>query len=146
MARAYKTSLGTVVVENLLGENSNEVMYLGCLLDTNGQIIQNSYHQLPRQQRGNQDEMKQLRNLCVKCVVSCYKIYLAQQSVCMKRKRVSFAEVVEIKTFLKDKKVSKKEKLRQWDDFGDTMRTLGLCSYDTPQDLLKDAMSCKMRR
>lgn len=147
MARAYNTSLGTVIVENLLDDNHQEVVYLGYLLDRHGEAIEHSHRQLQRHEKGTKAEMRELRRYCVKCVVSCYKCYLAQQPRNKKNKRVSFkSDLVQVRLFARDTKVSREEKVRQWDEFGVAMRNSGLCSPDTKEDLMYDALTCRMCR
>lgn len=147
MARAYQTSLGTVVVENWLGKDDDEVLYVGYLLDNNGEEKEHSRRQLPRHDRGSEEEMRELRRYCVKCVISCYKIYLAQKKTGNKRRKVSFNDTVQVKLYVKDHKISKADKIREWDEFGKSVRQSGLCSADTQEDLMLDAMTvCNTRR
>lgn len=148
MARAYNTSIGTVIVENMLDDAHNEVLYSGYLLDANGDAIEHSQRTISRHVKGSEDELRTLRRYCVKCVVSCYKLFLEQQeaSACKKRRRVTFNDVIDIKHYVKDTKVSRADKLREWIEFGEDLKKRGLCSPDTPEDLLNDALMCKMRR
>ena len=150
MTRAYNTHFGTVIVENMLGDDDREVLYLGYLLDKHGQAIEHSQRQLQRYDKGTKHEMSMLRRYCVKCVVSCYKVYLAQQGnppSNKKRKIVSFkSDLVQVKLYARDVKVSREEKVRQWNEFGEAMRNSGLCSPDTKEDLMMDALMCKLRK
>ena len=146
MARAYNTIFGTVVVENMLSDSCDEVVYIGYLLDVNGKPNEYSYRQMPRHDKGSESDMRRLRKDCVSCVVSCYKIYLAQQDECRKcPRRVSFKrDLVEVKYYNREEKTSRQDKIREWDEFGKVARCLGLCQPDTQEDLFWDALIDKV--
>lgn len=146
MARGYKTDMGVVVVKNMLGNDSDDVLYMGYLIDEDGNAIEHSHKQIERHPKGNERQMRRLREYVVECVLSCYRVYLHQHGQCKKKRRVMFSSIITVETYVKDPKVSRVEKIRGWIEFGIQMRQQGLCSPDTAEDLLEDAIMCKMPR
>jgi hypothetical protein len=144
MARGYVTEMGTVVVENLLCDEKNEVLYVGYVLNDEGKAIEHSRHQLQVLPKGTEHQMRQLRRFVVDCVISCYRMYLYQQEGSKKRRKVAFSNFARVKKYAKDPKVSRQQKIKEWNEFGDYMRSNGLCTTDSPQDMLDDAKTCVM--
>ncbi len=146
MTRGYETDMGLVVVENMLESDSDEVQYVGYLVDKDGNVVEHSHRQLQPRPKRNEHQMRLLRRYVVERVLTCYRLHLHQQGQCNKRRRVMFSNFVKVKKYIKDPKVSREEKVRGWIEFGNQMRQQGLCSPDTTKDLLEDALTCRMPR